>query len=62
MYTIIVVPTSEDCERCRRTYVIEAKSVKVTKRGLKVTLLNGEVYPCRLLPEEAALHFEWSGR
>ena len=62
MYTIFVVPTSEVCEHCRWADVIEAKSVKVTKRGLKVTLLNGEVYPCRLLPEEVDLHFEWSGR
>ena len=62
MYTIIVDLTGQNCKRCRWTGVVEAKSVEATERGLQVTLLNGEVYPCRLLPEEVALHFEWSGR
>ena len=62
MYTIFVGLTNQDCDRCRWTGGVEAESVKATKRGLKVTLLDGEVYPCRLLPEEVVLHFKWSER
>ena len=62
MYTIIVGLTGQNCKLCRWTGVVEAKSVEATERGLQVTLLNGEVYQCRLLPEEVDLHFEWSGR